>query len=123
MKRVVLHPSAFADWFADGNAPLRNEFEAGSVDVIVPDSFVTDALGVLAMRGWSKERLGRAGEAVARIGFRVMEPPVSELAEWLVRGVPASDASYAALASWLDVPIAITDERLRGALKTLPQAV
>ena len=30
VKRVVLHPSAFADWFADGSTPLRSEFEAGS---------------------------------------------------------------------------------------------
>ena len=122
MKRVVLHPSAFADWFADGPTPLRTEFEAGTLDVIVPNSFVTDAMGVLATRGWSKERLGRAGEAVARIGFRVLEPPASELAEWLVRGVPASGASYAALASWLDVPIAVSDSELQRALKTLPQA-
>jgi len=51
-----------------------------------------------------------------------MEPPASELAEWLVRGVPASAASYAALASWLDVPVALSDPVLRRALKTLPQA-
>jgi hypothetical protein len=49
-----------------------------------------------------------------------VEPPPSELAEWLVRGVPVSAASYAALASWLDVPIAATDEDLRTALKDPP---
>jgi hypothetical protein len=123
VKRVVLHPSAFADWFEDGGRHLRSEFEAGTLDVIVPNSFPGDAMGVLATRGWSKDRLGRAGEAVARIGFRVMEPPTSELAEWLARGVSTPVASYAALASWLDVPIAVTDDDLRKTLKTLPQAV
>ncbi len=122
MRRVVLHPSAFADWFTDGASPLRTEFEAGNLDVIVPNSFVADALGELAARGWTKDRLGHAGEAVARIGFRVMEPPAPELAVWLVRGVPASVASYAALASWLDVPIAVSDPELQRTLKTLPQA-
>ncbi len=67
--------------------------------------------------------MGRAGESVARIGFRVMEPPASELAEWLVRGIPASVAGYAALASWLDAPIAVTDDALQRTLKTLPQAI
>jgi hypothetical protein len=122
VKRVVLHPSAFADWFEDGGTPLRSEFEAGTLDVIVPNSFVVDALGVLANRGWSKNRLSRAGGELARIGFRVVVPPPSELAEWLVRGVPVSAASYAALASWLDVPIAVTDPELQRTLQTLPRA-
>jgi hypothetical protein len=122
VKRVVLHPSDFADWFEDGGTALRREFEAGQLDVIVPNSFVVDALGELADRGWTKDRLRRAGESVASIGFRVMDPPASELAEWLVRGIPASAASYAALASWLDLPIAASDAEVRQALRTLPQA-
>ena len=123
MRRVVLHPSAFADWFTDGSTPLRSEFEAGQLDVIVPNSFVVDAMGVLASRGWPKPKLARGGEEIARIGFRIMEAPTSEVAGWLVRGVPASIASYAALASWLDVPIAVADEELRTALKTLPHTM
>ena len=122
MKRVVLHPSAFADWSADGGSPRRSEFDAGLLDVIVPNAFAVDAMGELASRGWSKDRLGSAGEAVARIGFRIMEPPTSELAEWLVRKVPTSAASHAALASWLDVPIAVSDPELQQTLKSLPHA-
>jgi hypothetical protein len=123
VKRVVLHPSAFADWLTDGSTPLRGEFEAGQVDIIVANSFVADAMGTLATRGWSKDRLTRAGNEVARIGFRIMQAPPSEVAEWLTRGVPASTASYAALASWLDVPIAVTDEDLRRTIKILPHAI
>jgi hypothetical protein len=79
VKRVVLHPSGFADWFVDGGIALRGEFEAGQLEVMVPNSFVVDAR--------------------------------------------PSGASYAALASWLDVAIAVADEDLRRALKALPQAI
>ena len=122
MKRVVLHPSAFADWFEDGGTRLRTEFEAGQLDVIVPISFVADALGA------GEPRLVEGAprpcrRKLRRIGFRLMEPPASALAEWLVRGVSAPVANRAALASWLDIRIAASDDALRKALKTLPQAL
>ena len=124
MKRVVLYSSAFADWFeGEGAAPLRLEFEAGHLDVIVPRGFLVDTLGVFSARGWSKGGLASAGNELTRIGFRVMDAPPSELVEWLTRGLPASVASYAAPASWLDASIAVTDPDLRRAVKTLPQAV
>ena len=123
MKRVVLHPSAFADWFGESATPLRSEFEAGKVDVIVPNSFVADAMGELAARGWASDRLAQAGDELTRIGFRAIDPPASELADWLTRGHRAPAATYAALASWLDVPIAVSEPELQRSLKTLPQAV
>jgi hypothetical protein len=122
VKRVVLHPSAFADWFEGDGTLLRTEFEHGRLDVVVPSSFVADAMGEFAARSWSEDRLRRAGDEIRRIGFRVIDAPPSELAGWLTRGMPASVACYAALASWLDAPIAVSDPELRRTLRTLPQA-
>ena len=119
MKRVVLHPSAFVDWL--GGSELRADFEAGQLAVVVPTWFVADTMGLLATSGWPKDRIERAAAEVRRLGFQLTEPPDSELAMWLVRGLPASVAGYAALASWLDIPIAVTDPDLKRAVRTLPQ--
>lgn len=122
MRRVVLHPSAFVDWLAPIDASeLRAEFEAGRLEVMAPRSFVVDALGLLASRGWSADRLAKAGGEIERIGFRLGDPPLSEIAMWLARGFPASAATYAALASWSDASIALADPDLRKLFSVFPQ--
>jgi hypothetical protein len=90
--------------------------------VIVPPTFVLDTLGELASRGWSANRLGQAANYLSGVGFRVMEAPTPEVAHWLARGVGASVTRYAALASWLDLPIAVSGEELRRSLRALPMA-
>jgi hypothetical protein len=119
VRRVVLHPSAFVDWF--GGSELRADFEAGQLLVVVPTSFVADTMGLLAARGWPADRIERAAGEIRLLGFQLTEPPDSELAMWLARGKPSAAATYAALASSLDTPIAVRDEELRRALRTLPQ--
>jgi hypothetical protein len=121
VRRVVLHPSAFVAWFGANPPALRREFETGRLEIVVPPSFVVDALGALAEAGWSAAQLEKGGSELDRIGFRQMDPPIAELASWLGRGLPLSAAAYAALASWFDVPIAIGDQALRARLRNLPQ--
>ena len=121
MRRVVLHPSAFVDWMGGDKPPLRADFEAGQLTVIVPASFVAETLSLLAAAGWPADRITRAAGEIRRLGFQTTEPPDSELASWLVRGLSASPAGYAALASWLEIPIAVTDPAIRAAVRTLPQ--
>ena len=122
MKRVVLHGSALADWFGeDDPMGLRLEFEHGRLDIVVPRSIVVDTMAILAVRGWSADRIERAAAEISRLGFTLIDPPSSELVSWLVRGLSASAADYAALASWLDIPIAVTDPDVKRALRTLPQ--
>ena len=122
MKRVVLHASAFADWFSEDDLTgLRLEFEEGHLEVVVPRSLVVDTMAILAARGWSADRIERAGSEFPRLGFTVIDAPSAELAFWLVRGLSASAAGYAALASWLNIPIAVTDPDVKLVLRTLPQ--
>ena len=121
MRRVVLHPSAFVDWIGGGNS-LRVEFEARQIQVVVPVSFVTDTMGLLAARGRPADRIVRAAGEIRRLGFQVTQPPDTELAMWLVRGMPPATAPYAALASWLDLPIAASDPELEIAFRTFPRA-
>ena len=119
MRRVVLHPSALVDWL--GGSELRADFEAGRLAVVVPTSFVADTMGLLAASGWPADRIERAAGEVRRLGFQLTEPPDSELAMWLGRGIPSAAGTYAALASWLDIPIAVTAPDVKRAIRTLPQ--
>lgn len=116
----MLHPSAFVHWIG-GGSKLRADFEAGHLAVVVPTSFVADTLGLLAACGWPVDRIERAAGEVRRLGFQLSEPPDSELAMWLGRGTPSAAATYAALASWLDIPIAVTNPDVKRALRMLPQ--
>ena len=118
----MLHPSAFVDWFGNADDGLRADFEAGQLEVVVPGTFFAETMGLLAARGWPAARIERGAAELRRLGFRLTEPPDSELAMWLARGLPSVAATYAALASWLDIPIAVSDAELGRALRTLPQA-
>ena len=89
--------------------------------MVVPTSFVADTMGLLAASAWPADLIERAAGEVRRLGFQLMEPPDSELAMWIGRGVPSATATYAALASWLDIPIAVTDVDLKLMLGALPQ--
>jgi hypothetical protein len=121
VRRVVLHPSAFVVWFdRAAQSPLRAEFEGGNLDILVPHSFIGDSLEAFAASGWPAHRLKPLADGIRRLGLRFGDAPVSELAVWLVRGLSASDAAYAALASWHDVPLAVHDDRLRAATSILP---
>ena len=122
MRRVVLHPSAFLAWFANDGNTLRSEYEAGALDVVTPRTFVADAMATLAAAGWPTDRLARVAVEIGRLGFRSQDPPPEALAGWLGRGLDASSAGYAALAEALDLPLAVSDEALRAATRTLPRA-
>jgi predicted nucleic acid-binding protein len=121
VRRVVLHPSSFVEWFnREVRSPLRTEFEAGGLEVIVPPTFVAEALEQMAATGMPSENLARLADDIRSLGFRVVEPPISELARHLARGLSASDGTYAALAVWLEAPLAVSDRRLLAATPNLP---
>ena len=121
MRHVVLHPSAFLDWFRgdDAGSTLRSEYEAGALDVVAPRSFAADTMALLAADAWPPDRLARMAVEVGRLGFRLQDPPPPALAGWLGRGLAASPAAYAALAEALDLPLAVKDDGLRAATSVL----
>jgi predicted nucleic acid-binding protein len=55
------------------------------------------------------------------LAFELRDPPSSELAAWLARGLGGPDAAYAALASALDIPLVTTDEELLRTAGTVAQ--
>jgi len=116
MRRVVLDAGAFLTWFEPDGAhrALRAEYEAGNLTVIGPRHLAADALGMVASReGVPAERLARIGAELHRLGLQLQDPPVSELAAWLAKGLPAHIAAYPALASSLEVPLVTDDPELQ----------
>jgi predicted nucleic acid-binding protein len=115
VRRVVLDAGALLTWFEPDGAHggLRTEYEAGTLTVIGPRHLVADALGALASRDRAPaERLVRVAGELHRLGLLLQDPPVSELATWLAKGLPAHRAAYPALAASLEVPLVTDDPEL-----------
>jgi len=115
MRRIVLDASALLTWFATDNSgkELRAEYEEGLLGVVAPHALIAHVLAELATtRSWPADRLVRVGAELDRLGFEFREPPLDELAAWLARGIDPKHASYAALASTLDLPLMTADPEL-----------
>lgn len=120
MRRLVLDASVVLKWFAsdgerhlDAAHALRNEYERGLLIVVAPRILPMELLAATAtMTAWPGERLARVAEELDRLDFDLREPPTSELARWLGRGLTGPDAAYAAVASAGDVPLISDDEEL-----------
>jgi predicted nucleic acid-binding protein len=122
MRRVVLDPSAFLDWFEPPGRALRDEFEAGQLQPYVPTVFSLHVLHAAARRhGLDASRLARLADELGRLRFERRDPPSPELAAWLTRGLDADEAPYAALAASLDVPLVTTDADLLRRASTVAQ--
>lgn len=115
MRRIVLDAPGFVSWFgpnATGRL-LRTEYEAGALAIHVPPSFVADVLVTLERRlRLSNETLASIAEQLTRLRFEAREPSPSDVARWVTRGLDASQASYAALASQSDMPLVSDDPEL-----------
>ncbi len=115
MRRIVLDASALLTWFASDNSgkELRAEYEEGLLGVVSPHGLIADVLAELAIaRSWPADRLVRVAAELDRLGFEFREPQLEELAAWLGRGLAPKHASYAALASTLDLPLITADPEL-----------
>lgn len=120
MKRVVLDASAFLAWFGqDADHRLRDEYEAGTLTVLVPTGFHVSVLEAAARRGWAPDRLRALAPLIARAGLEEHDPRTDELARWLARGLSAPQAASAAVAEGLDAPLVSADPELRRAAATL----
>lgn len=113
MRRVVIDAAAFVGWFTGGDRSTRREYEAGGLELIVPTTFATDVMGVVAAQGWPAERVERIGRAVQALGLELREPPVDLVARWLAIGLPPRLATYAALAEDSERPLVAADPELR----------
>jgi predicted nucleic acid-binding protein len=125
MRRVVLDASALLTWFADRRAAatLRAEYEQGLLSVVAPGRLMADVLAVIARTSdWPADRLARVAAEVDRLGFEVRDPPIDELASWLAQGLTTRQATYAALASSLDLPLVTDDSELRRRARTVARS-
>lgn len=105
-------------WFTDDRSrpnraarALRDEFEAGTLVVIVPSVARLDLLDAAAEH-LSAGRLASFADAAERIGFEYREPAPSDVASWLTRGLTAAEAAYAAVASANDLRLVTANPRL-----------
>jgi predicted nucleic acid-binding protein len=116
MRRVVVDSAIVLGWFTGATGParsLRTEYEHGTLTIVAPRSLPIEMLDATAEgTGWPADRLAALAADLDRLGFELRDPPGSEMAAWLARGLSGADAAYAALASALDIPLVTTDPEL-----------
>jgi len=116
MRRLVVDSGVILGWFTSATGParsLRAEYERGELTIVAPRSLPLEILGATARAtGWPADHLAKIAAELDRLGLELQDPPATELAAWLARGLGGSDAAYAALASALDIPLVTTDEQL-----------
>lgn len=125
MRRIVVDSAIVLDWFTGVQGPaqvLREEYEQGALGIVAPRSLCGEILEAVARTpGWTADRLASLAAELERLGFETRDPPASELAAWLSRGLSGPAAAYAALASALDVPLVTADEELLCKAATVTQ--
>ena len=116
MRRVVVDASVVLAWFTSARGParsLRAEYEQGLLILVAPRALPLEILEATARStDWPASRLAKLAAELDRLGLELRDPPTSELARWLARGLGGADAAYAALASGLDIPLVTMDEEL-----------
>lgn len=116
MRRVVVDASVVLAWFTSARGParsLRAEYEQGLLTLVAPRALPLEILEATARStDWPASRLAKLAAELDRLGLELRDPPTSELASWLARGLGGADAAYAALASGLDIPLVTMDEEL-----------
>jgi len=92
---------------------LRAEYEQGLLTLVAPRALPLEILEATARStDWPASRLAKLAAELDRLGLELRDPPTSELASWLARGLGGADAAYAALASGLNIPLVTMDEEL-----------
>lgn len=122
MRRIVVDAATVLAWFdeAGPGRQMRLEYEAGAFLALSPRRLFVDLLAAAAARGVSGGGLEQLGTELPRLGIQLQDPPLPLVAGWLGRGLEAEVAPYAALAEWLEVPLAARDDRLiRGAASVI----
>ena len=125
MRRVVVDASIVLGWFTTTSGParaLRTEYERGMLSVVAPLSLPLDLLEAAArITAWPAKRLDAIAIELRRLRLELRDPPTPDLTTWLARGLGGTHASYAALASSLDVPLVTLDEELLVAAAVVAQ--
>jgi len=123
MRRVVVDSGLILAWFTGAAGParvLRAEYERGDVTLVAPRMLVPEILEAVARAtDWRAKRLTALADELDRLGLELRDPPSSELAGQLARGIGAGDAAYAALASSLGIPLETQDEELLKSASTV----
>lgn len=129
MRRLVLDGTVLIRWFTDDRdrahraaRSLRDEFEAGTLAVIVPSAARLDLLDAAA-EALPAARLGTFANALERIGLEFREPAPAEVAEWVARGLTATEAAYAAVAVGGDLRLVTANARLQAIAAPVVQAL
>lgn len=128
MRTLVLDASVVVKWFR-GDEPhvaeardLLAEYRSGALVVVAPRLLPLELLSAAGRGwGWPAAELTRLAAALERLGLDYREPPLSEVADWVGRGLTSSDAVYAAVASSADLRLVTDDDRLLTAAAPVAQ--
>ncbi|HSK92447.1 MAG TPA: hypothetical protein VLA76_00145 [Candidatus Angelobacter sp.] len=109
--------ATLADWFTTDAAPLRAEYEAGTLRLVEPRSVAADLVAELATRiEAAPETLSAVADEIDRLGFDLRDPATRDVARWVAGGLDPRRAAYAAVAEAHDLTLATDDAELRRAV-------
>ena len=116
MTQAVLDASVLLKWFAPQEhgateaRVLRNAYEIGDLEVLIPSLAFLEILNIAA-RKWGHQPDALIGLALELddLGFAVLEPDLSRVAHWAGQGLTAYDSAYVALAQQHGIAL-ITDD-------------
>ncbi len=119
MSEVVLDASVVLKWFREEgerhlepSRSLRAEFEAGALIVIAPTLLPLEIINVAGRRWrWPETAVVELADALDEVGFELLEPELSRVAQWTGRGLTSYDATYVAVAEASGAAL-ITDDDL-----------
>ena len=129
MRECVLDASVVLHWFSParpdssaGALRLREEFEAGDVDVTAPSLIHLEILNVAGRRWeWGADALAELGEALEDLGFDLVEPDLAAVGRWVAAGLTAYDAAYVAVAEAAAIPLVTLDRTILDAAPAIAQ--
>lgn len=117
MRQLVADAATLADWFTTDAAPLRAEYESGTLRLVEPRSVAADLVAELATRiEAAPETLSAVADEIDRLGFDLRDPATRDVARWVAGGLDPRRAAYAAVAEAHDLTLATDDAELRRAV-------
>jgi len=129
VRECVLDASIVLQWFSAahpassaGALRLREEFEAGDVDVTAPSLIHLEILNVAGRGwGWGADALAELGEGLEDLGFDLVEPDLAAVVRWVAAGLTAYDAAYVAVAEAAAIPLVTLDRTILDAAPAIAQ--
>ncbi len=118
---MILDASVILKWFieekdTDKALKIRDDYVAGKIDIEIPDLLIYELANVLRYKQFTAEEIKSAVKSIFDMDFLIVTPTplliytASKIA--LAQQITVYDATYVALADYLNAPFITADKKL-----------